>query len=96
MFTRVCSVYYRPNSSRRGTTVTAPSGLRSRVCGQSLRPSLTPQPPLDSYNLSSLTLTPGDPTPYVCMYVSTEHTHMWNVRGYVLSEGGVIVEREEL
>ena len=25
-----------------GTTVTAPSGLRSRVCGQSLRPSLAP------------------------------------------------------
>ena len=39
-----------------------------------------PQPPpdtynlsslaLDTYNLSSLALTPGEPTPYVCMYVS--------------------------
>ena len=48
-----------------------------------------PQPPLDTYNLSSLALTPGEPTPYVCMYVSMVHTHMWYVRGYVLGEGGV-------
>jgi len=74
-----------------GTTVTAPSGLRSRVCGQSLIPSTESgsQPPLDTYNLSSLALTPGEPTPYVCMYVSMVHTHMWYVRGYVLGEGGV-------
>ncbi len=49
------------------------------------------QPPLDTYNLSSLALTPGEPTPYVCMYVSMVHTHMWYVRGYVLGEGGVNV-----
>ena len=29
-----------------------------------------PQPLLVTYNLSSLALTPGEPTPYVCMYVS--------------------------
>jgi hypothetical protein len=28
------------------------------------------QPLLVTYNLSSLALTPGEPTPYVCMYVS--------------------------
>lgn len=48
-----------------------------------------PQPLLVTYNLSSLALTPGEPTPYVCMYVSMVHTHMWYVRGYVLGEGGV-------
>ena len=48
-----------------------------------------PQPLLVTYNLSSLVLTPGGPTPYVCMYVSMVHTHMWYVRGYVLGEGGV-------
>ena len=48
-----------------------------------------PQPLLDTYNLSSLALTPGEPTPYVCMYVSMVHTHMWYVRGYVLGEEGV-------
>ena len=42
-----------------------------------------------AYNLSSLALTPGEPTPYVCMYVSMVHTHMWYVRGYVLGEEGV-------
>ena len=52
-----------------------------------------PQPLLDTYNLSSLALTPGEPTPYVCMsrYVSMVHTHMWYVRGYVLGEEGVNV-----
>ena len=29
-----------------------------------------PQPLLVTYNLSSRALTPGEPTPYVCMYVS--------------------------
>ncbi len=29
-----------------------------------------PQPLLDTYNLSSLALTPGEPTPYVCMCVT--------------------------
>jgi hypothetical protein len=29
-----------------------------------------PQPLLVTYNLSSLALTPREPTPYVCMYVS--------------------------
>ncbi len=29
-----------------------------------------PQPLLVTYNLSSLALTPGEPTPYVCMFVS--------------------------
>ena len=48
-----------------------------------------PQPLLVTYNLSSLALTPGEPTPYVCMYVSMVHTHMWYVRGYVLGEEGV-------
>ena len=48
-----------------------------------------PQPLLDTYNLSSLALTPGEPTPYVCMYVSMVHTHMWYVRGYVLGKEGV-------
>ena len=47
------------------------------------------QPLLVTYNLSSLALTPGEPTPYVCMYVSMVHTHMWYVRGYVLGEEGV-------
>ena len=35
-----------------------------------------PQPLLVTYNLSSLALTPGEPTPYVCMYVSMVHTHV--------------------
>ena len=48
-----------------------------------------PQPLLDTYNLSSLALTPGEPTPYVCMYVRMVPTHMWYVRGYVLGEEGV-------
>ena len=43
-----------------------------------------PQPLLVTYKLSSLAVTPGEPTPYVCMYVSMVHTHMWYVRGYVL------------
>jgi len=54
-----------------GTTVTAPSGLRTPA-GLWAIPSTEsgPQPLLVTYNLSSLALTPGEPTPYVCMYVS--------------------------
>ena len=73
-----------------GTTVTAPSGLRTPA-GLWAIPSTEsgPQPPLDTYNLSSLALTPGEPTPYVWMYMSMVHTHMWYVRGYVLGVEGV-------
>ena len=73
-----------------GTIVTAPSGLRTPA-GLWAIPSTEsgPQPLLVTYNLSSLTLTPGEPTPYVCMDVSMVHTHMWYVRGYVLGEEGV-------
>jgi hypothetical protein len=71
-----------------GTIVTA---QRAALSGLWAIPSTEsgPQPLLVTYNLSSLALTPGGPTPYVCMYVSMVHTHMWYVRGYVLGEEGV-------
>ncbi len=66
----VCSVYYQPNSSRRGNHCHGPQ--RAALSGLWAIPSTEsgPQPLLVTYNLSSLALTPGEPTPYVCMYVS--------------------------
>jgi hypothetical protein len=54
MFTRVCSVYYQPNSSRRGDHCHGPQ--RTALSGLWAIPSTEsgPQPPLDTYNLSSL------------------------------------------
>ena len=53
-----------------GDRVTAPSGLRSRGLWAIPLTESGPQPLLVTYNLSSLALTPGEPTPDVCMYVS--------------------------
>jgi hypothetical protein len=55
-----------------------------------------PQPLLVTYILSSLALTPGEPTPYVCMYVSMVcgmYVGMWWVRRestQVHREGGTV------
>ena len=53
----------------------------------STRTESGPQPLLVTYNLSSLALTPGEPTPYVSRYV--REYGMWYVRGYVLGVEGV-------
>ena len=63
-----------------------------------------PQPLLVTYNLSSLALTPGEPTPYVCMYVSMvcgmyvgmywvrrESTQVHREGGTVSSKGRIVV-----
>jgi len=81
------------------TIVTAPSGLRSRVSAglwAIFDRVWPPQPLLDTYNLSSLALTPGEPTPYVCMYVSMAcgmYVSMCWVKGestQVHREGGTV------
>jgi len=66
----VCSVYYQPNPSRRGGPCHGPQmdAFSDLWAIPSTEPG--PQPLLVTYNLSSLALTPGEPTPYVCMYVS--------------------------
>ncbi len=69
----VCSVYYQPNSIRRGGPWSRPPGCTLGSVGNPfdrIQTGTGPQPPLVTYNLSSLALTPGEPTPYVCMYVS--------------------------
>ena len=70
-----------------GTIVTAPSGLRSRVCGQSLRPSLAP----NHFWLPTtyLLLRDSRGTHPLCVYV--REYGMLYVRGYVLGEEGVNV-----
>ena len=98
----VCSVYYQPNSSRRGGPLSRPPA--GCALGSVGNPFDRVWPPTTSglvikhthfwlpttyLQVSSLALTPGEPTPYVCMYVSMVHTHMWYVRGYVLGEEGV-------
>ena len=55
-----------------------------------------PQPLLVTYNLSPLALTPGEPTPYVCMYVGMcwvrgESTQVHRQRGTVSSKGKNVV-----
>ncbi len=55
-----------------------------------------PQPLLVTYNLSALTLTPGEPTPYVCMYVSmvcgmyVGMYWVWRESTQVHREGGTV------
>ena len=55
-----------------------------------------PQPLLDTYNLSSLALTPGEPTPYVCMYVGmvcgmyVSMCWVWRESTQVHREGGTV------
>ena len=80
-----------------GTTVTAPNGLRTPA-GLWAIPSTEPgpQPLLVTYNLSSLALTPGEPTPYVCMYVSmvcgmyVGMCWVWRESTQVHREGGTV------
>ena len=68
----VCSIYYQPNPSRRGGPCHGPQGSAFSGLPVWSIPSTEsgPQPLLVTYNLSSLALTSGEPTPYVCMYVS--------------------------
>jgi hypothetical protein len=47
-----------------------------------------PQPPLVTYNPSSLTLTPSPPPLYVCMYMGVRCRLLWYVRGYVVGGRG--------
>ena len=55
-----------------------------------------PQPLLVTYNLSSLALTSGEPTPYVCMYVSmvcgmyVGMYWVWKESTQVHREGGTV------
>ena len=78
-----------------GTMSRPPAGC---VLGSVAIPSTEsgPQPLLVTYNLSSLALTPGEPTPYVCMYVSmvcSMYVGMYWVRGestQVHREGGTV------
>ena len=82
-----------------GTTVTAPSGPSDCALGSVGNPFdrvWLPQPLLVTYNLSSLALTPGEPTPYVCMYVSmvcgmyVGMYWVWKESTQVHREGGTV------
>ena len=83
----VCSVYYQTPAAG-GDHVTAPSGLRSRVCGN---PFDRVWPPTTSGDLQPIfSCVDSRETHPLCLYVChTREYGMWYVRGYVVGEEGV-------